>query len=96
MAIFKELKFKVNQNIFFHNFKNPDKGFGYVARIDKNELTELQIETFEYLRKCRKKNLLGAINMVFELEGVGEITKLERRVEKLEYKNQKYIISNTY
>lgn len=96
MGIFRGIYFNVNEKVFFEIFKNPDKGFGFHAELDKKELTELQIDTCDFLVQCQNKKLLGTFTMVFKMDGIGEIKKLERSVEKIEFKNGKYIISNTY
>lgn len=96
MAIFNELTFNVNKEIFFEVFKNPDKGFGFDVELDKELFTPIQIETLEYLLRCQEKHLMGSVTIIFKLEGVGEITKLSRRVEKLSYKKGKYVMEAFY
>ena len=95
MGIFNELKFNVHEKVFFHVFKNPDKGFGFAAKLDKDYLTEIQVETCNYLVRCQKKGLLGSFTIIFNTDGVGEIT-INRRVEKIQFINGAYEISNTY
>ena len=96
MQIFKGIYFNVNQNVFLDVFKNPDKGFGYIIKLDEKELSELQIETLNYLVRCHELNLLGSFSIYFNTDAVGEINEIERRVEKIEYKNKKYHISADY
>ena len=96
MAVFNELKFQVPDKVFFEVFQNPDRGFGYSAGLDEEFLSELQIDILKLLIKWQKKKLMGTINIVFVSEGVGEIEKLTRRIEKITYEKGKYWIKNSY
>jgi len=96
MAIFNELNFNVSEKIFFEVFKNPDKGFGFSAQLDKELLTDIQVETMEFLLRCQKKDLLGSVHINFKTDAVGEINELQRHVEKISFKDGKYIIEAFY
>lgn len=96
MRIFEKLYFNVNEKVFFELFRNPDQGFGFSATFHRKWLTEIQIETFDFLIRCQKKKLLGTVNLVFKTDVIGELQEMNRSVEKIEFKNDEYTISNTY
>ena len=94
--IFNALNFNVNEKVFFELFRTPDKGFGFATWIPVVEMSEIQIETFKYLLNCQEKRLLGTVRMIFTTDAIGEIKRIERAVEKIEFKKDCYVISNTY
>ncbi len=96
MPIFEKLRFDVNKEVFTELFDNPDRGFGFEAKIKRDSLTEIQQDTLLFLSNCYKKRLLGSIQIKFKTEAIGEINSLERHVQKIEINKDGFIISNSY
>lgn len=96
MNIFNSLNFSVNKKVFYEVMENPDKGFGYKAKLVNSELSEIQKEVLEFLIICCNKRIIGSITINFNTEAIGVITPISRRVEKVEKVGVDYVISNSY
>lgn len=96
MAIFQDLTFNVNRDVFYHIFENPDNGFGFTCLIRKDKLSELQVDTLAFLALCHSKKQLGTITIHFVLDGAGDINKITRRVEKVSDEDHGFELSATY
>ena len=94
--LFNELFFNVKKEVFYEILENPDRGFGFRAKLELIYLTDLQVDTLDFLLKCNEKRLLGYLTLTFSTESVGEIKPISRTIEKIEKKEQAFIISNTY
>ena len=95
-TVFNELFFDVPKEVFYEALENPDKGFGFKIKLGFKHLTELQIDTLDFLHNCYQKNLLGYISLTFDTNVVGEIKPVSRTIEKIEKTQDAFIISNSY
>jgi hypothetical protein len=95
-SIFDRLHFQVHKEIFYEILENRDRGFGYTAKIKKELLDELHLETFDFIIRCFKKKILGRVHLTFSTSVVGEILPLERRFETIEDDGEFIIIKDSY
>ena len=95
-SIFNDLYFNVPKEVFYEILENSDGGFGYTTKIKKELLNELQLETFDFIIRCRKKELMGIVHLKFDTNLLGEVGVLERRIDNIEDDGEFIIISDSY